>query len=138
MLRQEDVTRQWFVIDASGKTLGRLASEIANVLRGKHKPTYTPHVDSGDGVIVVNSEKVVVTGAKEAQKVYRSHTGYVSGLREIPYRRMMERKPEEILRHAVKGMVPRTRQGRAQMKRLRLFVGPEHDMIAQQPIQAEV
>lgn len=138
MLKQEEVKRQWFLIDAEGKTLGRLASEIANVLRGKHKPDYTPHIDSGDGVVVVNVEKIRVTGAKEAQKVYRSHTGYVSGLREIPYRRMMERKPEEIIRHAVKGMVPRTRQGRAQMKRLRLFVGPEHEMQAQQPIKAEI
>lgn len=138
MLRKEDVERQWFVLDAAGKTLGRFASEVAKILRGKHKPSYTPHTDCGDGVIVLNADKIAVTGAKEAQKVYRSHTGFIGGLREIPYRRMMERKPDEIIRHAVKGMVPRTRQGRSQMTRLRIYVGTEHDMQAQKPIEANV
>jgi large subunit ribosomal protein L13 len=134
LLKPEEVKRQWLLVDATGKTLGRLATEIANVLRGKHKPTYTPHVDSGDGVIVVNAEKIRVTGRKEAQKIYYYYTGHIGGLREIPYRTMKARKPEYILESAVKGMVPRTRQGRAQMKRLRIFAGAKHDLEAQQPI----
>lgn len=128
------IDRGWFVIDASGKTLGRLCSEIAKVLRGKHKPTYTPHIDCGDGVIVVNAEKVVVTGRKRTNKIYRRYTGYMSGLRETTYETMSQKKPEYIIEHAVKGMVPRTRQGRRQMKRLKVFKGPEHTMQAQQPI----
>lgn len=135
ILKQTEVKHQWLLVDATGKTLGRLATEIANVLRGKHRPTYTPHVDSGDGVIVVNAEKIVVTGRKEAQKVYRYYTGFIGGLRTIPYRTMMARNPTFIIENAVKGMVPRTRQGRAQMKRLRIFAGAKHDMDAQQPIQ---
>lgn len=138
MLKNEDVNRQWFLVDASGKTLGRLATEIARILRGKHRPTYTPHIDSGDGVIVINTRKVKVTGTKAAQKVYRYHTGYPGGMREIPYRAMQDRKPSYIIEHAVKGMVPRTRQGRAQMKRLRLFDGEEHDLFAQSPIQVNI
>jgi len=138
MLKQQDVEYQWFVVDAAGKTLGRLATEIARILRGKHKPTYTPHVDSGDGVIVINAEKVRVTGAKEAQKVYRYYTGHPGGLREVPYRIMMERKPQYIIQHAVKGMVPRTRLGRKQMKRLRIVVGDDHQMEAQKPIVVNI
>lgn len=128
------VDHNWFIIDASGKTLGRLSSEIAKVLRGKHKPSYTPHIDCGDGVIVVNAEKVVVTGRKRTNKIYRRYTGYMGGLRETTYETMSQKKPEYIIEHAVKGMVPRTRQGRRQMKRLKVFKGPEHTMQAQQPV----
>lgn len=138
MQRKEDVTRNWIIMDAAGKTLGRFAAEVARLLRGKHKPTFTPHTDGGDGVIVINAEKIKVTGAKEAQKVYRYHTGYVGGLREIPYRTMQDRKPDYIIQHAVKGMVPRTKLGRAQMKRLRIFAGAEHNMSAQKPIEANI
>jgi large subunit ribosomal protein L13 len=138
MAKKEDVKRNWFLLDASGKTLGRLASEIAKILRGKHKPTFTPNVDTGDGVVIINADKVKVTGAKEAQIVYRHHTGFIGGLREIPYRTMMARKPTYILEHAVKGMMPKTRLGRAQLKRLRIFAGTEHDMKAQNPAQVNI
>jgi large subunit ribosomal protein L13 len=130
--------REWFIFDASGKTLGRFASEIAKVLRGKHRADFTPCEDTGDGVIVVNADKIVVTGAKEAQKVYRHHTGYVGNLREIPYRVMQEKKPEYIIEHAVRGMMPKTRLARAQYKRLRVFKGDVHCMEAQQPIQVNI
>ncbi len=138
MLKKEQVQRKWLLVDAKGKTLGRLATELARILRGKHRPDFTPHTDGGDGVIVVNADKVKVTGNKEGQKLYRYYTGFMSGLREIPYRTMLERKPCFILEHAVKGMMPKTRQGRAQLKRLRIFAGTEHDMEAQQPIKADV
>jgi large subunit ribosomal protein L13 len=126
--------RRWFVLDASGKVLGRFASEVAKILKGKHKVTYTPHVDSGDGVIIINAEKIVVTGAKEAQKIYRYHTGAMSGMREVPYRVMKARKPEYILWRAIKGMMPKTRLGEAQIKKLRIYAGDKHEMAAQQPI----
>jgi len=138
MLKGTEVQHRWFIVDATGKTLGRLATEVARVLHGKHRPDYTPHVDSGDGVIVINAGKVVVTGAKAAQKLYRYHTSFPGGLREIPYQTMKERKPCYIIEHAVKGMVPRTRQGRKQMKRLRIFAGTEHDMQAQQPVAVNI
>lgn len=128
----------WFVLDASGKTLGRLTSEIAKILRGKHKPTYTTYLDCGDGVIVVNADKVQVTGSKEAQKIYHYYTGSMSGLREIPYRTMKARKPEYIIEHAVKGMMPKTRLARQQIKKLRVFAGAEHNLAAQQPIQVNI
>lgn len=134
----ENVDRNWFVLDAEGKTLGRFASEVAKVLRGKHKPTFTPSTDGGDGVIIINAGKIVVTGAKEAQKSYVYHTGHVGGQREIPYRVMQARKPEYIIEHAVKGMMPRTKLGRKQMKRLRVYAGPEHEMQAQQPITVNI
>ena len=126
--------RQWFVMDATGKTLGRFASEVAKILRGKHKPTYTSHEDAGDGVIVINADKIEVTGAKEAQKIYRYHTGAMSGMREIPYQTVKARNPEYIIERAVHGMVPRSRLGRQQVKRLRVFAGSDHNMEAQQPI----
>jgi large subunit ribosomal protein L13 len=138
MLRKEDCQPKWIIIDAKGKVLGRLASEIAKVLRGKHKPTYTPHIDSGDGVIIINADQIRVTGRKEAQKVYRRYTGYIGGMRETPYRVMQARKPCFIIEHAVKGMVPRTRIGRKQMKRLRIFAGDQHKMQAQQAINVNV
>ncbi len=133
MARPAQVERKWHIVDAEGQTLGRLASEIARVLRGKNKPQYTPHIDTGDFVVVVNAEKVVVTGRKSEQKVYRRHTGYPGGLRETSYEVMMERKPTEVLRKAVKGMMPRTRLGRKQFTKLKLYAGPEHPHEAQNP-----
>lgn len=129
---------KWILLDASGKTLGRLASEVTKILRGKHKPTFTPHIDSGDGVIIVNAEKVVVTGAKAAQKVYRHHTRAPGGMKEVSYETMMERKPDFILRNAVTKMMPRTRLSNAQLKRLRIIKGEEHGMDAQKPLKAAI
>ena len=128
----------WYLFDAKGKTLGRLAAEIAKVLRGKHKPTYTPNADVGDGVIVINAKEIVVSGDKEAQKLYRTHSGYIGGLKEIPYRRMQERHPEKIIEHAVKGMMPKTKLGRAMYKKLHVFATDKHNMQAQQPIEASI
>jgi large subunit ribosomal protein L13 len=138
MLRKEDVKPSWFILDATGKTLGRFAAEVAKILRGKHKPTFTYHIDGGDGVIVTNADKIVVTGSKEGQKLYRYYTGSMSGLREIPYRTMKARKPEYIIEHAVKGMMPRSRLGRAQIKKLRIYAGTDHDQAAQKPVQANI
>ena len=138
MARPHAVEREWHLIDAEGQTLGRLATEIARVLRGKNKPQYTPHVDVGDFVVVVNAEKVVVTGRKAEQKVYYRHTGYPGGLRETSYEVMLERKPTEILRKAVRGMMPRTRLGRQQFKKLKIYAGPEHPHEAQDPKPYEV
>lgn len=135
---EAEATRKWFVLDASGKTLGRFCSEVAKILRGKHKVTFTSHVDGGDGVIVVNADKIVVTGAKEAQKLYRYYTGFMGGMREVPYRVMQSRKPEYIIRHGVKGMMPKTRLAEAQMKKLRIFAGNEHSLQAQQPVVAQI
>ena len=123
----------WLILDAKGKNLGRFSSEVAKILRGKHKTTFTPHVDSGDGVIVINAEQIVVTGGKEAQKIYQYYTGHVGGRREIPFRVMKDRKPTYIVRHAVQGMMPKTKLGKAQLKRLRIFVGEKHDLEAQKP-----
>jgi large subunit ribosomal protein L13 len=133
-----DRERNWYVVDAAGKNLGRLSTQIADALRGKRKPTYTPHVDTGDFVVVVNAEKVVVTGKKAEQKVYRRHTGRPGGLRETSYEVMLERKPTEILRKAVWGMIPKTRLGRAQFKKLKVYAGPEHPHEAQNPQPYEV
>jgi large subunit ribosomal protein L13 len=138
MARPASVERKWHLIDAEGQTLGRLATEIARLLRGKNKPQYTPHVDTGDFVVVVNAEKVVVTGKKAEQKVYRRHTGYPGGLKETSYEVMLERKPTEILRKAVKGMMPRTRLGRQQFRKLKIYAGPEHPHEAQAPEPYEV
>lgn len=140
LIKKEETAaeRRWFLLDASGKTLGRLATEVANILRGKHKPTYTPSVDTGDGVIIVNAEKIEVTGGKEARKIYRYYSGGISGLREIPYRTMKARKPEYLIWHAVKGMMPKTRLGEAQFKKLRVFAGEKHDLEAQQPIPVNI
>lgn len=138
LLKKEEAKHDWFILDASGKTLGRLASEISKILRGKHRPTYTPHVDGGDGVIIINAEKVVVTGNKEAQKLYRYHTGFVGNLKEIDYRTMQARKPEFIIETAVKGMMPKNRLTRKQMKRLRIFAGESHNMQAQQPVNVNI
>lgn len=138
MARPQQVERKWYVIDAEGQTLGRLASEIARLLRGKTKPQYTPHVDTGDFVIVVNANKVVVSGRKAEQKLYRRHTGYPGGLKEVTYEQMMDRKPAEILRKAVYGMMPKTRLARQQFRKLKIYAGPEHPHEAQTPEPYEV
>lgn len=135
---QKDSKLNWFVLDAAGKTLGRLTTEISKILRGKHKPTFTTYLDCGDGVIVVNADKIVVTGHKDAQKIYRYYTGHMSGLREIPFRTMKARKPEYIIEHAVKGMMPKSRLGKQQLRKLRVFAGDQHDLSAQQPIQVNI
>lgn len=138
MLTKQTVQPQWYVLDAAGKTLGRFAAEVAKILCGKHKPTYTPNIDCGDGVIVVNAEKIAVTGNKEASKIYRYHTGAMSGLREVPYRTMKNRKPSYIIESAVKGMLPGTRLGNQLERKLRVYVGEKHDMEAQKPIKANI
>ncbi len=129
---------KWFLIDATGKTLGRLASEIAKVLRGKHRPDYTPSTDCGDGVIVLNAGDVHLTGAKPAQKIYREYTGWIGGMKEIPFKVMRQKHPTEILRRAVNGMMPSNRLTPRQMTRLRLFAGDKHDLQAQNPIPVEL
>ncbi|CAN5661352.1 50S ribosomal protein L13 [soil metagenome] len=138
MARPQQVERKWYVIDAEGQTLGRLASEIARLLRGKTKPQYTPHVDTGDFVIVVNADKVSVSGRKAEQKLYRRHTGYPGGLKEVTYEQMMDRKPAEILRKAVYGMMPKTRLARQQFRKLKIYAGTEHPHEAQTPEPYEV
>src|SRR5436309_4660369 len=130
--------RNWFVVDASGRTLGRLATQIADTLRGKRKPEFTPHCDVGDFVIVVNAEKITVTGDKRRQKRYYRHSGYPGGLRSRTLNDMLERRPEEVIRLAVKGMLPRSRLGRAQLRKLKIYAGPEHPHQAQQPTPMEV
>ncbi len=128
-----DVTREWYLVDADGKTLGRLATQIADTLRGKNKPQYTPHVDTGDFVVVVNAEKIAVTGKKLDEKLYRRHSGYPGGLKERPLREELARRPTEVLRKAVKGMMPRNRLARAQLTKLKIYAGPEHPHEAQAP-----
>ncbi len=131
-------SRKWYLFDASGKTLGRFAAEVAKILRGKHRPDFTPHVDCGDGVVIINAEKIEVTGMKEARKIYRSYTGFIGGLREVPYEILMARKPEYILMHAIKGMMPKTRLGGQQVKKLRIYKGADHSMKAQKPIPVNI
>ena len=133
MASQSTVERKWYVVDAEGKTLGRLASEVANVLRGKNKPTYTPHIDTGDYVIVVNAEKIQVTGKKLDQKIYYHHSEYVGGMKEATLREMMQKKPEFVITHAVKGMLPKGPLGRQMLKKLHVYAGPEHNHAAQKP-----
>ena len=128
-----EVERKWYVVDAEGKNLGRMASQIAAILRGKNKPTYTPHVDCGDYVIVINAEKVEVTGKKRKEKIYKRHTGYPGGLRELTFEKMMEKHPTEVVRHAVKGMMPNGKLGRQMYKKLKVYAGPEHEHAAQKP-----
>ena len=131
--KPQEVERKWYVIDADGKNLGRLASEVASILRGKKKPTYTPHVDCGDYVIVINAEKVEVTGKKRQEKIYKRHTGYPGGLREISFEKLQAKKPTEIIEHAVKGMLPNGALGRQMYKKLHVYAGPEHNHAAQKP-----
>ncbi len=138
MPRAGEIRQEWYVVDAAGKTLGRLATRIATVLRGKHKATYTPHLDEGDYVVVVNAEKVVLTGRKREQKVYYHHTGYMGGLRRIPLAEVLARHPERVIRMAVEGMLPRNRLGRAMLRKLKVYAGPEHPHQAQNPKPLEL
>ena len=138
MARPLEVERKWYVVDAEGKHLGRLATEIVRVLRGKNKPQYTPHVDVGDFVVVVNADRVAVTGRKAEQRVYRRHSGYPGGMKETSYEQMLARKPTEVLRKAVYGMMPKSRLARKQFKKLKIYAGPEHPHSAQDPQMLEV
>ncbi len=134
MAKKWEVPRRWFVVDAQGKVLGRLASRIAMVLRGKNKPEFTPHLDTGDFVVVVNAGQVKLTGRKLDQKIYYRHSGYMGGLKETSARQMLKRKPEEVLRHAVRGMLPKNSLGRHLLKKLKIYTGAEHPHQAQQPV----
>ncbi len=138
MARPLEVERKWYVVDAEGKHLGRLATEIVRVLRGKNKPQYTPHVDVGDFVVVINADRVAVTGRKAEQRVYRRHSGYPGGMKETSYEQMLARKPTEVLRKAVYGMMPKSRLARKQFKKLKIYAGPEHPHAAQDPQTLEV
>lgn len=131
--KPESVERDWYVVDATGKTLGRLATEIALRLRGKHKPTYTPHVDTGDYIVVINAEKVQVTGNKRTDKMYYRHTEYPGGIKEISFDKLIDHKPEMVIQGAVKGMLPRNPLGRAMFSKLKVYAGNEHPHAAQQP-----
>ena len=131
--KNDEIERRWYVVDAEGQTLGRLATRIADTLRGKRKPEYTPHVDTGDFVVVVNAEKVAVTGKKREEKIYYRHSGYPGGLRERTLGEELERRPTEVLRKAVKGMLPRNRLARQQINKLKIYAGPEHPHVAQNP-----
>ena len=131
--RPAEVQRDWYVVDATDQVLGRLATRIATLLRGKHKPTYTPSIDGGDFVIVVNCEKIKITGKKADQKIYYRHTGYPGGLKATPYKLMLAKHPDRILRNAVKGMLPKNRMGRHLLTKLRIYAGPRHPHAAQQP-----
>jgi large subunit ribosomal protein L13 len=133
--KAEDVERRWYVVDAEGQTLGRLATRIADTLRGKGKPTYTPHVDSGDFVVVVNAEKITVTGDKLDQKRYYRHSGYPGGIRSRTLREQLDRRPTEVIRTAVKGMLPRNKLARRQITKLKVYAGPEHPHAAQNPAE---
>ena len=133
-----EVRRDWYVVDATNKTLGRLSTEIAHRLRGKHKPEFTPHVDTGDYIVVVNAEKIRVTGNKLRDKMYHHHTGYIGNLRTVPLDKLLETHPERALEHAVKGMLPKGPLGRKMLSKLRVFAGPEHKHTAQQPIPLDV
>jgi large subunit ribosomal protein L13 len=130
--------RNWYVVDASGKTLGRLATQIADALRGKRKPEYTPHIDTGDFVIVVNAEKISVTGDKRNAKLYHRHSGYPGGLKTRTLQEMLDRRPEEVIRLAVKGMLPRNRLARKQLTKLKVYAGPDHPHVAQKPQPLEI
>jgi large subunit ribosomal protein L13 len=134
----ENRQRDWYVVDAEGKTLGRLATQIADMLRGKRKPEYTPHCDTGDFVVVINAEKIRVTGKKMEQKKYWRHSGYPGGIRSRTLAEMLDRQPEEVIRKAVKGMVPHTKLGRAQLRKLKVYAGTEHPHAAQQPKTIEI
>ncbi len=138
MPKAADITRKWYVVDAEGLALGRVASQVANILRGKNKPIYTPNVDTGDYVIVINAEKLILTGKKLDQKIYYKHSGFVGGLKETKYRKLMAEKPEEALRHAVVGMLPKGPLGRQMAKKLKIYAGAEHEHAAQQPEKLEL
>ncbi|MCP8897727.1 50S ribosomal protein L13 [Gilvimarinus xylanilyticus] len=136
--KAESVVRDWFVIDAEGKTLGRMATEIATRLRGKHKPEYTPHVDTGDYIVVINAEKVAVTGKKATDKMYYRHTGYIGGIKSMSFEKLIEKAPERVIQSAVKGMLPRGPLGRAMFNKLKVYAGSEHPHTAQQPQELNI
>ena len=136
--KKESVTREWYVVDATGKTLGRLSTEIANRLRGKHKPEFTPHVDTGDYIVVVNAEKVKVTGNKTTDKVYHHYTGYPGGIKSITFEQLINKAPERIIEKAVKGMMPKNKLSRSMMTKLKIYAGSEHPHSAQQPTPLEI
>ena len=138
MAKKETVKRDWYVVDAKGETLGRLASKISPYLTGKNKPTYTPHVDTGDFVIVLNADKVRLTGKKEQDKMFRWHTGYMGGLKEIPYGEMLEKHPEKLVRRTIKGMLPKSKLGKKMAKKLKVYASDEHPHSAQQPKELEL
>lgn len=133
MANAQNVERKWYVIDAQGQTVGRLASQVASILRGKNKPTYTPHVDCGDHVIIINAAKVVFTGKKLDQKIYRKHSGYAGGMKETTARQMLDAHPERVVMYAVKGMLPKNSLGRQMLTKLRVYAGAEHNQEAQKP-----
>ena len=136
--KPHEVARKWYLVDATDKTLGRLSSKIASMLRGKHKPIFTPHVDCGDYVVVINAEKVKVTGKKLEDKEYKRHSGYPGGLKTVTLEKMLEDKPEDVMIHAVKGMLPKGKLGRQMLKKLRVYKGAEHDHSAQKPEKLEI
>ncbi len=136
--KSEEVRRDWYVVDATNKTLGRLSTEIARRLRGKHKAEYTPHVDTGDYIVVVNAEKIRVTGNKMKDKMYHRYTGYIGNLKSVPLEKLMQEKPERVLELSVKGMMPRNPLGRKMLSKLRVFAGPQHTHEAQQPITLDI
>jgi len=136
--KPETVKHDWFVIDASGKVLGRLATEIARRLRGKHKAIYTPHVDTGDYIVVVNADKIQVTGNKTSGKMYYDYSGFIGGMKEISFEKLIASKPEQVIERAVKGMLPKNPLGRAMFKKLKVYAGPEHKHAAQQPKPLEI
>lgn len=138
MAKPNEIKREWYLVDAKGKTLGRLASEIARILRGKHKPIYTPHVDCGDYVVVINAEKIKVTGKKLTDKIYYRHSGYMGGLKEIPLQRMLAEHPERVIELAVKRMLPKNRLGRKMFKKLKVYAGENHPHQAQKPRKLEI
>ena len=138
MANANNVERKWYVIDAEGKVFGRLASQVAHILKGKHKPTYTPHVDTGDFVIVTNIDKIVLTGNKLDKKIYYHHTGYPGGMKQVKYRELLEKKPEFAFEKAVKGMLPKSTLGRKMIKKLKVYSGPEHKNQAQKPEKLDI
>jgi large subunit ribosomal protein L13 len=136
--KEQDVAKKWYVVDAKDKVLGRLATQIAMRLRGKHKPVFTPHADTGDFVVVINADKVALTGRKWDKKIYYHHTGYIGGLKQITAKKLLEKKPQDLLRFAVKGMLPKNSLGRRQLKKLKIYVGTDHPHAAQQPKILEI
>ncbi len=138
MPKAGDITRKWYIIDAEGQTLGKVATKAADLLRGKHKPTFVPHMDCGDHVIIINADKVVLTGKKLEQKMYYHHTGYIGNMKQVKYKTLLEKKPEFVMTKAVKGMIPDTTIGRQALTRLRVFAGAEHTHAAQKPEKVEL
>jgi large subunit ribosomal protein L13 len=136
--KKEELKHQWYLVNAEGKVLGRLASELAKILRGKHKPTFTPHLDTGDFVVVVNAEKVGLTGKKLKDKIYYRHTGYPGGIKEVSAEKLLAKKPTELIRRAVKGMLPKNSLGRQMLRKLKVYAGPNHPHKAQNPVPLEL